>query len=43
MSVKMFDNPVFVKDGGHVIKEVASLEDALEFLYRWPEETRRDL
>lgn len=38
MSVKMFDNPVFVKDGQHVIKKVACLEDALEFLYGWPED-----
>jgi hypothetical protein len=38
MSVKMFDTPVFVRDGEHFIKEVACLEDALDFLYEWPEE-----
>ncbi len=40
MSVRMFNSPVFVKDGKTVIREVACLEDALEYLYEWPEERR---
>lgn len=36
MSEKTFDSPVFVKDGSHLIQEIACLEDALEFLYAWP-------
>ena len=36
MSVKLFDSPLFVKDGKLIIREVASLDDALEFLYEWP-------
>jgi hypothetical protein len=38
MSDRMFDSPVFVKDGQMIIREIACLEDALEFLYEWPKE-----
>ncbi len=37
MSDRMFDSPVFVKDGQMIIRQIACLEDALEFLYEWPE------
>jgi hypothetical protein len=40
MSDRTFDNPVFVKDGNHLIQEIACLEDALEFLYEWPKNRR---
>lgn len=40
MSDRMFDSPVFVKDGNSLIQEIASLEDALEFLYEWPKHRR---
>ncbi|PSJ56290.1 DUF982 domain-containing protein [Pseudaminobacter soli (ex Li et al. 2025)] len=36
MSDRMFDSPVFVKSGKNLVQEIASLEDALEFLYEWP-------
>lgn len=40
MSERTFDNPVFVKDGSHLIQEIGCLEDALEFLYEWPRNRR---
>jgi hypothetical protein len=40
MSERTFDNPVFVKDGNHLIQEIGCLEDALEFLYEWPKNKR---
>lgn len=36
MNDRMFDSPVFVKNGNSLIQEIACLEDALEFLYEWP-------
>lgn len=40
MNDRMFDNPVFVKQGTGIIQEIACLEDALEFLYDWPKKRR---
>jgi 5,10-methenyltetrahydromethanopterin hydrogenase len=40
MSTRTFDSPVFVKDGNRLIQEIACLEDALEFLYDWPQKRR---
>lgn len=40
MNDRMFDSPVFVKDGKSLVQEVACLEDALEFLYDWPKHRR---
>lgn len=40
MNDRMFDSPVFVKDGTSLIQEIACLEDALEFLYEWPRNRR---
>ena len=40
MSDRTFDNPLFVKDGNHLIQEITCLEDALEFLYEWPKNKR---
>lgn len=40
MSDRMFDSPLFVKSANCLIEEIACLEDALEFLYEWPENRR---
>ncbi|TKT80411.1 DUF982 domain-containing protein [Aquamicrobium sp. LC103] len=40
MNDRMFDKPVFVKNGRSLIEEIACLEDALEFLYEWPKSRR---
>lgn len=38
--MRTFDSPVYVKNGELVVEEIACLEDALEFLYDWPEARR---
>jgi len=40
MSDRLFDSPVFVKDGPYLVREIASIGDALDFLYEWPEYDR---
>jgi len=40
MSDRLFDSPVFVKDGEYLIQEIASIEDAIDFLYELPNEQR---
>lgn len=40
MNDRMFDKPVFVKQGTGIVQEIACLEDALEFLYEWPKKRR---
>ena len=40
MSERTFDRPLFVKNGEHLIQEIACLEDALDFLYEWPKNRR---
>lgn len=40
MSDRMFDTPVYVKCGNSLVKEISSVEDALEFLYEWPRDRR---
>lgn len=40
MNHRMFDTPVFVKSEGQLIEEVATIDDALEFLYDWPKRRR---
>ena len=40
MSDKSFSSPVFVRTGPEFIQEIASLNDALDFLDEWPEELR---
>jgi hypothetical protein len=40
MNDRMFDCPVFVKQGTGMIQEIPSIEDALEFLYEWPNKRR---
>lgn len=40
MSERLFDSPVFVKDGPYLIREIAGIEDAIDFLHEWPDEDR---
>jgi len=40
MNDRLFDSPVYVKEGSSLIQEIACLEDALEFLYNWPKHRR---
>lgn len=40
MNDRLFDTPVFVKDGPYLVREIASIGDALDFLYEWPEHDR---
>jgi hypothetical protein len=40
MSDRLFDSPVFVKDGPYLIREIACVEDAIDYLYEWPEHDR---
>jgi len=35
-----FAKPVYVRDGKFVIREISDLEDAIEFMNRWPEGDR---
>ncbi|MEP7452730.1 DUF982 domain-containing protein [Phyllobacterium sp. SB3] len=37
-----FESPIFVKDGSRIVREIATLDDAIEFLDNWPE-AHRDL
>jgi hypothetical protein len=38
MNGTMFDSPVFVKEGTYLVREIASLDDAVDFLMEWPED-----
>jgi hypothetical protein len=40
MSEKTFVEPVYVKTTDGLVEEIAGLEDALDFLYDWPETNR---
>jgi hypothetical protein len=40
MHDKLFENPVFVESGPFTIREIASVNDALDFLDEWPDELR---
>ncbi|QYM72917.1 DUF982 domain-containing protein [Pseudochrobactrum sp. Wa41.01b-1] len=40
MSERLFDKPVFVKNGRYLTLEIASVRDALMFLHEWPEDDR---
>ena len=37
---KSFNKPVYLKEGKYLVREIASVLDALEFLEDWPEEDR---
>lgn len=36
MNDRVFDVPLFVKSGQHLIQEIATLDDAVDFLEDWP-------
>ncbi|QAZ45935.1 DUF982 domain-containing protein [Mesorhizobium sp. Pch-S] len=40
MSDKTFAGPVYVKTAEGLVEEIVRLEDALDFLYDWPEDNR---
>lgn len=40
MNDRLFSRPVFVKDGNFIVREIATLDDAIEFLDDWPESQR---
>ena len=40
MNDRMFDSPVYVRDGSALVLEIAGLEDALDFLEEWPKNRR---
>ena len=40
MSDRLFDSPIFVKDGKYLIREIACPADAIDFLYEWPHDDR---
>jgi hypothetical protein len=40
MAMRTFDSPVYIKAGDSYIEEIGCLEDALDFLYEWPQERR---
>lgn len=40
MNDRMFDSPVYVEDGSTLVREIACLEDALDFLEDWPANRR---
>lgn len=42
MNDQLFDHPVFVREGKALIREIASVGDAIDFLEDWPDH-RRDL
>ncbi|MEI9414610.1 DUF982 domain-containing protein [Mesorhizobium sp. Cs1299R1N1] len=42
MNADVFSSSIFVKRATHIVQEIASLADAIEFLDEWPE-VRRDL
>ena len=40
MSDTYFDSPVYVKDGGRLVRQIQSVADALDFLDEWPVDRR---
>jgi hypothetical protein len=40
MQSKAFDKPIYLKDGKYLVHEIASVNDAIEFLEDWPEGKR---
>lgn len=40
MTVLAFANPLYVKDDDMTIQEITCIQDALEFLYEWPQSRR---
>ena len=40
MNEKLFDSPVYVKDGNLVVRQIQCIEDAVDFLEHWPQDKR---
>lgn len=40
MNTGCFEKPVYLKDGKHLIREISTVLDAIEFLEDWPEKSR---
>jgi len=40
MNTGDFANPVYLKDGKYLIREISNVIDAIEFLEEWPEKSR---
>lgn len=40
MNAKLFDETVYVRDGSYLAQEIAGVEDAIDFLERWPKRKR---
>ncbi len=40
MNDRMFDNPVYVRDGKNFIREIGAIDDAIDFMYEWPRHRR---
>ncbi|MBA8840867.1 DUF982 domain-containing protein [Ochrobactrum sp. RH2CCR150] len=40
MSEHLFDRPVFVEKSSDLVLEIVGIEDAIDFLFEWPEEDR---
>jgi hypothetical protein len=40
MDDRAFGKPIYLKDGKYLIREIASVEDAIYFLEEWPDEKR---
>ncbi len=40
MSDRLFDSPIFVRDGNYLVQEIAGVEDAIDFLHDWPDDDR---
>ncbi|AOF88509.1 DUF982 domain-containing protein [Sinorhizobium sp. RAC02] len=40
MTLKLFDRPVYLKERRDLIREITSLEDAIDFLEEWPARDR---
>lgn len=40
MDVNTFTKPVYLKDGKFMVREIASVLDAIEYLEEWPERQR---
>ena len=40
MSDRLFDSPVYVRDGTRLVRQIQSIGDALDFLDEWPADRR---
>lgn len=40
MTLKLFDRPVYLQERKDLIREITTLDDAIDFLQEWPERQR---